>query len=185
MRRLALILPALLGACQPGGTDAGAGDPLTPPGVARGAAVDPLLVGDRLMAAGEPELALESYARAAAARGETPAVLGAMAGANIALGRLGQAERQLRDLTEATPRDGRAWNNLGVVLLERGEAGAALRVLETAFALQPSPEILGNLRVATAKASIDGYDGPQGGTFTLTRRDDGVYDLAAPEGRTP
>lgn len=190
MRHLAALLLACgtLAACQSGVTARGVvgGDPLGAPGVARGKdGVDPLIVGDRLLAAGEAELALDSYVRAAADVGLTTEIMGAMAGANIRLGRLGQAERLLRDVVDVEPRNGRAWNNLGVALLEQGKSGEALRVFETAFALQPSPEILENLRVAGAKNETGGYAEPQDEAFTLTRRINGVYNLNSPDGQVP
>ncbi|WP_245624164.1 tetratricopeptide repeat protein [Jannaschia donghaensis] len=181
-------MATILSACQSGIAARGAviDDPLTAPGFARGDdVVDPLIVGDRLLAAGEADLALDSYVRAASVQGLTPEIMGAMAGANIRLGRLGQAERLLRDVVEAEPRNGQAWNNLGVALLEQGKTGEALRVFETAFALQPSPEILDNLRVAGAKISNAAYDQPRDEAFTLTRRNNGVYDLSSPDGQYP
>ncbi|SDY58966.1 Tetratricopeptide repeat-containing protein [Jannaschia faecimaris] len=188
-RLLALLIAGtVLSACQSGiaGRSAVTDDPLTAPGFARGDdVVDPLIVGDRLLAAGEAELALDSYVRAAAGSGLTPEIKGAMAGANIKLGRLGQAERLLRDVVAVEPRNGEAWNNLGVALLEQGKHGEALRVFETAFALQPSPEILDNLRIAGAKIENGGYGSQKDGAFTLTRRINGVYDLNAPDGQFP
>ncbi|WP_179379185.1 tetratricopeptide repeat protein [Jannaschia marina] len=188
-RVLLLLAAAALSACQSGVTARGAlaEDPLTAPGFARGDdVVDPLIVGDRLLAAGEPDLALDSYLRAAAGpEGLTPEVKAAIAGANIRLGRLGQAERLLREVVEAEPRNGPAWNDLGVALLEQGKTGEALRVFETAFALQPSPEILRNLRVASAKIENGGYAVAQDEAFTLARRGTGVYDLRSPDGQFP
>lgn len=182
------FLAVLLAACQ-SGLSARAPlleDPLSAPGVAKGSdVVDPLIVGDRLLAAGEAELALESYVRAAAETGLTPDIGGAMAAANIRLGRLGQAERLLRDVVASEPQNGEAWNDLGVALLEQGKAGEAVRVFETAFALQPSPEILANLRVAGSKIETAGYGDPETDAFTLTRQDTGVYNLNSPDGQNP
>ncbi|MEM9797969.1 MAG: hypothetical protein AAF919_15865 [Pseudomonadota bacterium] len=153
-------------------------DPLAPPPVARdGLAVDPLIVGDRLLAAGEPDAALDSYRRAALQYGLTADVKAAMAGANLALGRLGQAERQLRSVVAERPRDASAANNLGVVLLERGETSEAHAMFRTAFALQPSPEIQANLRLARAKLENLSYDDDQENAFLLTRRADGTFGL--------
>ncbi|MCK0169291.1 tetratricopeptide repeat protein [Jannaschia sp. S6380] len=160
-----------------------ADDPLAAPGSAGGTdLVDPLIVGDRLLDAGEPELALASYLRAAGGtEGMTPTVMHAMARANIAMGRLHQAERLLRDVVEAEPRNARALNNLGVVLLELDRTGEAHRVFRTAFALQPSPEIRDNLRVSGAKMENAIYPEPADDAFTLTRRTNGSYGLHAPE----
>lgn len=182
------FLIVLLAACQSGLSPRAPllEDPLSAPGVAKGSdVVDPLIVGDRLLAAGEAELALESYVRAAAETGLTPDIGGAMAAANIRLGRLGQAERLLRDVVASEPQNGEAWNDLGVALLEQGKAGEAVRVFETAFALQPSPEILANLRVAGSKIETAGYGDPETDAFTLTRQDTGVYNLNSPNGQNP
>ncbi|WP_298430157.1 tetratricopeptide repeat protein [uncultured Jannaschia sp.] len=188
MRRAALpllLVAALASGCVQGVSGRGAvpEDGLLPPGTAKGPGVDPLIVGDRLLAAGEPELALESYIRAGIeGDGLTPEVQLAMATANIELGRLGQAEAQLRTLVAAEPRNARALNNLGVVLLEQGETGEAHRVFKTAFALQPSPEIRENLRVSSSRMVIPVYDDGQDDTFTLTRRTNGTWGLSPPRG---
>lgn len=181
-RRLpALLLPIALAACGQGDGLRGS-DPLAPPGTAAGPAaqVDQLLVGDRLMDAGEAELALAAYTRAAGARGLTPEVKSALAQANIALGRLGQAERLLRDVVEDRPRDARALNNLGVVLLETGRVPEANRVFRAAFALEPLPEIRDNLRVSAAKLENRRYSPDAEQAFTLTRLANGTYRLSPP-----
>ena len=67
---------------------------------ARADSVDGLIVGHRLMAAGEYELALKAYARAAAEQRLTVDVLSALGSANLKLGRLGQAETLLRQATD-------------------------------------------------------------------------------------
>ncbi|WP_186201794.1 tetratricopeptide repeat protein [Jannaschia seosinensis] len=153
------------------------------PGVARGdALVSPLVVGDRLLAAGEGELALGAYTRAAAGPdGMTRDLKMSMAEANISLGRIRQAERLLRDIIKAEPRNAVAWNNLGVVLLERGELGEANVTFRTAFALQPSPEIRENLRLSYAKLEVIDYDDETDTTFTLTRRANGAIGLVRPK----
>ena len=64
-----------------------------PPGVDhRKEAVSGVEVGQRLMAAGEYELALDSFTRAALDEGMTPEILTGIGTANLGLGRLGQAE---------------------------------------------------------------------------------------------
>ncbi|MEM7643614.1 MAG: tetratricopeptide repeat protein [Pseudomonadota bacterium] len=182
---LPLVSMALLAGCVSDivGRDATTSDPLAAPGPAARAddIVDPLIVGDRLLAAGEPELALDSYLRAAGRDGFTPDVQLAMANANIELGRLYQAERLLRDVVEAEPENAKAINNLAVVLLELGETGEAHRLFRTAFALQPSPEIRDNLRVTAAKFDNPSYDdAEENNAFTLTRRADGTFGLYGP-----
>lgn len=141
-------------------------------------AIDGLLVGHRLMAAGEYELALRAYLRAAATQGANVDVLSAIGSANLRLGRLGQAERQLRNAIELDERFVPAWNNLGVVLMERGEYGEASRVFQTAFALDNggSPAIRENLRLALAKIQDPVYS-PAEINFALMRRGSSEYLL--------
>jgi Flp pilus assembly protein TadD len=152
-----------------------------PPGTdARGAAVDGLTVGHRLMEAGEHELALKAYYRAAAERGADADVLSAIGSANLRLGRLGQAEQMLRRALEIDPGFVPALNNLGVVLIERGEPAEAMRVFQRAFALDSgnSDSIRENLRLAIARTENRGIL-PQNDneTFSLVRRGPGQYLL--------
>ena len=151
------------------------------PGTARGAqAVDGLTVGHRLMAAGEHELALRAYLRAAAERGVDADVLSAIGSANLALGRLGQAEQILRRALERDPDFVPALNNLGVVLMERGETGEARRVFQRAFALDSgnTDSIRENLRLALARSENIAYTPPNDNeSFTLVRRGRGEFLL--------
>ena len=170
---LALIL---LGACG----DAG-GLPKNPyaPALARGEeAVDGLTVGHRLMAAGEYDLALRAYYRAAGERGVTVDVLSAIGSADLHLGRLGQAERMLRRALEADQTFVPAWNNLGVVLMEQGKTGEAVETFRRAFALDSGEDaqIRENLRLAMVKLGDPSYSGPDN-NFALVRRGNGVYLL--------
>ncbi len=145
--------------------------------------VDGLTVGHRLMEAGEYELALKAYLRAAAEQGVNVDVLSAIGSANLQLGRLGQAEQILRRATEVDETFPPAWNNLGVVLMERGEYGEASRVFRLAFALDSgqSAEIRKNLRLALAKLENPAYSVPQN-EFRLVRRGPGFYRiLTTPE----
>ena len=130
------------------------------------------------MAAGEYELALEAYVRAAIEQGQTVDVLSAVGSANLRLGRLGQAERQLRDAIELDETFVPAWNNLGVVLMERGEHAEAAQVFRRAFALDSgrSAQIRDNLRVALAKTADPDYSEPQT-QFALVRRGRGDFLL--------
>jgi tetratricopeptide (TPR) repeat protein len=148
----------------------------------RGAAVDGLLVGHRLMAAGEPELALKAYFRAAAEDGITVDTLSAIGSANLALGRLGQAEQILRRALEQDPTFVPALNNLGCVLMERGKVGEARLVFQQAYALDSgqSDSIRENLKRAIARSEAPAYDTGEDieeGTFQLVRRDKGQYVL--------
>lgn len=144
-------------------------------------AVDGLVVGHRLMAAGEYELALKAYLRAAGEQGLTVDVLSALGSANLRLGRLGQAETLLRQAIEKDEKFVPAWNNLGVVLVETGRAGEAKRVFQTAFALDSgaSDEIRENLRLAIAKTENLAYHAAQEEEFELVRRGNGRYLLLA------
>ena len=117
-------------------------------------AVDGLVVGHRLMAAGEYELALDAYSRAILEQGMTVDVLSALGSANLKLGRLGQAEDLLRRAVKRDERFVPAWNNLGVVLMERGKTAEARQVFRTAYALDSgeSDSIRDNLRLAIAQS---------------------------------
>ena len=138
-------------------------------------AVSGLEVGHRLMAAGEYDLALDAYTRAALDQGLTPEVLINLGSANLALGRLGQAERQLRRAAEAEPDRPEAWNNLGVVLMEQGEVAQAAQLFRKAFDLDngQSLAIRDNLRFALAKMENSDSIDPQ--QYKLVRRSGGEY----------
>jgi len=142
--------------------------------------VDGLLVGDRLMDAGQHELALEAYYRAAAENGLDAEILTSIGLANLQLGRLGQAERQFRSALDEDESFVPALNNLGVVLMEKGETGEARRVFEQAFALDSgrSDAIRDNLRLAIARMENTVYaeDNNTNG-LGLIRRGGGVYEL--------
>lgn len=138
------------------------------------------MVGHRLMEAGEYDLALRAYLRAAAERGINADTLSAIGSANLALGRLGQAETVLR---QALERDGAfvpALNNLGVVLMERGNPGEARAVFQQAFALDSgqTDSIRENLRLAIAESENAVYDPAEADrNFSLVRREKGRYVL--------
>ncbi len=177
-RGTAIILTSmLLAACSSGGLQQYDDSPFAPVGrVNSTQSVDGLIVGHRLMAAGEYELALNAYSRAAIENGMSVDVLSALGSANLKLGRLGQAERLLR---RAVKEDGEfppAWNNLGVVLMETRQYGEAARVFRVAFALDDgeSDEIRDNLRVALAKIENPSYSEPDN-EFALVRRGTGSY----------
>ncbi len=147
---------------------------------ARGDGVDGLLVGHRLMAADEPELALKAYLRAAAEQGMNVDVLSAIGSANLALGRLGQAEQILRRATKEDATFVPAINNLGVVLMEQGKFGEARVVFQQAFAIDSgrSDSIRENLRLAIARTEGVVYsDAEAEPTMALVRRGQGQYEL--------
>ena len=153
---------ALLAACQMTGGLAPVHEGLKPPPGTPVVheAVDGLIVGHRLMAAGEYELALKAYLRAAGEDGINADVLSALGSANLKLGRLGQAEQLLRRALEKDPTFVPALNNLGVVLMNEGKYGEARLTFRKAFALDSgqSDEIRENLRLALAKTENTAYD---------------------------
>lgn len=143
--------------------------------------VDGLLVGHRLMAAGEAEMALKAYLRAAAEDGISVDTLSAIGSANLALGRLGQAEQILRRALEQDPTFVPALNNLGVVLIERGQTGEARIIFQQAYALDSgeTDSIRDNLKLSIAKSESTLYAQPreEKGEFQLVRRERGHYVL--------
>lgn len=175
-----LTMTTLLAACSPGGLSARGDGVFAPTGPGReGEAVDGLTVGHRLMAAGEYELALKAYYRAAAERGATVDVLSAIGSADLRLGRLGQAETTLRRAIKVDGGFVPAWNNLGVVLMEKGKVAEASKVFQTAYALDSgqSDDIKENLRLALAQMENPVYDADNEGKFSLVRRGYGEYLL--------
>lgn len=172
----------LLAACQNSttGFESGPDSPYAPGTFsALDGTVDGLTVGHRLTAAGEHELALKAYRRAAAEQGITVDVLSAIGSANLQLGRLGQAEKLLRKATEIDVNFAPAWNNLGVVLMETGQVSEAARAFQIAFGLDrgQSAEIRENLRLALANQDNPDYDPTNNDTFSLVRRGSGDYLL--------
>ena len=93
------------------------------------------------MAAGEYELALKAYYRAASVQGVNSDVLSAIGSADLKLGRLNQAEKILRRALEEEPSFVPAVNNLGVVLMEEGKYGEARAVFQQAFALDSGKSV--------------------------------------------
>ncbi len=175
------IALGLLAACEnAGGFGVVNESPFAPAGFDnRQVSVDGLLVGHRLMAAGEYELAIKAYFRAAGQQGLTVDVLSALGSANLKLGRLGQSEDLLRQAIDKDETFPPAWNNLGVVLMEQGNFGEAERVFRTAFALDSgqSVEIRDNLRLALEKLESPDYSEPSNFAFALVRRGQGDYLL--------
>ena len=184
-----VILLSLLAACSTTGGRGVLGgledDTVYAPGLdPRGEAVDGLEVGHRLMEAGQHDLALDAFMRAAGEQGLTPEVLTALGSANLALGRLNQAERLLRRAVEAEPDWPEAWNNLGVVLIERDNTAEAVEVFKRAFALDngESTSIRDNLRLALAKLENPGYGETEQQDYKLVRRGSGSYLIRRTQG---
>ena len=181
--RLAIagLLLITLAACPTGGLNR-SGDGVFAPGVSGATTEDGLLVGHRLMDAGEYELALKAYNRAALQQGLNVDTMSAIGSANLNLGRLGQAERWLRRAVEEDPTFPPAWNNLGVILMERGQIGEASEVFRRAFAADNgnSDEIRDNLRLALAKLENPGNNALQENqNFNLIRRGPGDFALTS------
>jgi Flp pilus assembly protein TadD len=153
------------------------------PGVAGQSDIDGLIVGHRLMAAGEFELALDAYLRAAAQQGLNVDTLSALGSANLRLGRLGQAERLLRQAVAEDPTYPPAWNNLGVVLMEVGKTGEAAEVFRRAYATDSgnSDHIRDNLRLALSLLGNPDYDPDQENEeFQLVRSGSSDDDFLTP-----
>lgn len=150
------------------------------PGVdPRGEAVNGVDVGNRLMAAQEYELAIGAFTRAALEQGLTAEILSGMGTANLQLGRLGQAETLMRRAVEADDEFPAAWNNLGVVLMERGKTAEAEQVFRRAYALDngESDAIRDNLRLALAKSKNPANVAPDNNEYKLVQRGEGDFLL--------
>ena len=162
---------ALVAGCDQG-VSRDADDPFAPGVSQRGEAVDGLLVGHRLIAAGEYELAISAFSRAAIDYGMTADVLAGLGSANLGLGRLHTAEKLLREAIEQDEESPEIWNNLGVVLLEKGETGEAELVFKRAYALDngESDSIRDNLRLVLAKSENSLYTEELEQEYKLVRR---------------
>ncbi|WP_170333063.1 tetratricopeptide repeat protein [Ruegeria arenilitoris] len=172
----AALVIAMVASC----TDTGLSDDLDAPGIdPKGQNADEIAVGNRLMAAGEYELALNSFSRAALDQGMTAEILTSMGTANLGLGRLGQAEPLLRRAVKNAPEWSVAWNNLGVLLIETGEYPEATQVFKRAYALNngESDAIRDNLRLALAKMENPVNTTAEEQEYTLERQGDGQYTL--------
>ena len=135
-----------------------------PPGVnAAQPSVDGLVVGDRLMAAGQYELALDAYYRAAVQHGLTAEVLAGIGSADLKLGRLQEAESILKQAIKKDPTYVAAFNNLGCVMMEKDNYGPAKYYFQQAYALDggKSDVIRQNLKLAIARAANSVYTGPK------------------------
>ena len=152
-RCLTLVAVIGLAACSSGDLSRDTDGVFAPGTDLRREAVDGVEVGHRLMQAGQHELAIDAFTRAALEQGLTPEILTGLGSANLGLGRLGQAEDLLRRAVAAEPDWPEAWNNLGVVLMERDKTAEAVQIFRKAFALDngESDAIRDNLRIALAK----------------------------------
>ncbi|WP_371933310.1 tetratricopeptide repeat protein [Ruegeria discodermiae] len=153
-------------------------DPFAPGIDHKAQAVDGVEVGHRLMAAGEYELAMDAFTRAALEQGMTPEILTGLGTANLELGRLGQSEIMLRRAVEDAPDWPEAWNNLGVLLMEKGETPEATQVFKKAYALDngESDSIRDNLRIALAKSENPAINAPEANQeYKLVQRGEGQF----------
>lgn len=170
---------ATLAACSTGGLRASDDSPFAPYSSGK-RSVDELELGHRLMAGGEPELALKAFTRAAGEEGLTTEVLMGLGTSKLALGRLGQAEKDLREAYKIEPENPAVLNNLGVVLMERGQTSEAEGLFRQAFALDngSSVQIRDNLRKALAKLDNQVYSDPNTETYQVVRRGSSDYLIA-------
>ena len=183
--RLALSMTLITGlaACSAGGLSSFGGKTASPdspfaPGVnTRKDAEDGVEVAHRLMRAGEYELAIRAFNRAALASELDAEILSGLGSANLGLGRLGQAEKLLRDAVEKDAAHPEVWNNLGVVLMERGKLAEAQLTFRKAYALDngESDAIRDNLRLALAKSENSVTIPDQEDSYKLVRRGSGDY----------
>lgn len=170
---VAALIALALTACGQPGIDASQTGPFAPGIDRRAEGADGVDVGHRLIAAGEFELAIKSFNRAALDRGGLNAeILSGLGTANLGLGRLNQAEKLLRRATteyDPMPSD---LNNLGVVLMEQGETAEAVQVFRRAFALDDGESTLirDNLRLALAKTENSDSLEPNESQYKLVRR---------------
>jgi Flp pilus assembly protein TadD len=170
-----------LAACSPGGFSA-AGEQVYAPGVnQRAVAEDGVEVGHRLIAAGQYELAIKSFNRAALEQGLDVEVLSGLGSANLGLGRLGQAESLLRSAVKKDAKQPEVWNNLGVVLMERGKTVEAEQILRRAYAMDngESDAIRDNLRLALAKSENPDSLEVDDDNYKLVRRGSGDYLISS------
>lgn len=153
--------------------------PAVPFGTQRTASVDGLIVGDRLMAAGEFQLALNAYRRSAAENGLTAEALSGMGSANLRLGRLNQAKILLEKALESDNESAAVWNNLGVVLMNQQEPRQARQAFRVAFGIDSgdSELIRQNLILANEQISAQTTKIVELTDYSLVRHGNGSYFL--------
>ncbi|MEE9454839.1 MAG: tetratricopeptide repeat protein [Paracoccaceae bacterium] len=142
-------------------------------------AVDGMIVGDRLMAANEFELALSAYQRAATVHGVIAEVLSAMGAANLRLGRLQQAKVLIEKALEKDDKSVSAWNNFGVVLMNLNEPHQAREAFKVAFGIDNgnSELIRQNLILANKGIKAQTLETLNLADFMLVRHGNGSYFL--------
>ncbi|WP_120502262.1 tetratricopeptide repeat protein [Roseovarius sp. EL26] len=175
----ALLIFFSLAACDEG-SKLDSDNPFAPGPAAKGESVDGLVVGHRLMDAQEYELAIQAYSRAALEHGLSAEVLAGIGSANLGLGRLDTAERQLRKALEKDERSPEIWNNIGVILIEKDEVAEAEQMFRRAYALDngESDAIRDNLRLALAKSENSAYDETTEQDYKVVRRGSGDFKIS-------
>ncbi|MDW4499491.1 tetratricopeptide repeat protein [Sulfitobacter sp. D35] len=168
-----------LAACTDTGGLSATVDGVYAPGIdPRGDSVAAIEVGHRLVSAGEYELAIDAFNRAALDRGDLDAeILSGLGAANLGLGRLGQAETQLRRATKEDAERPEVWNNLGVVLMEKGETAEAEQIFRKAYALDngQTDAIRDNLRRAIEITENPDTEDTVDDNYELVRRGSSDY----------
>ncbi|MVO16767.1 tetratricopeptide repeat protein [Parasedimentitalea huanghaiensis] len=172
---IAITASAVVASC--GSTTPDPSNPWAPGVDLNKEAEDGLEVGHRMMTAGQYELALDAFTRAALEHGMTGEVLSSMGSANLGLGRLGQAESLLRRAVKEEPDWPEAMNNLGVVLMEQGNYAEAEQFLRRAYALDngESDPIRENLRLALANLENSANTTGQNQDYELVQRGGGNF----------
>lgn len=182
MIRPVAALLVLAGCAPPGPLEA-----LDPPVRAAAAPGDTWLqAGKRMLAAGEPQLARDAFARSLIEEGVSAE---AYTGAGIAATQRGlatEARRHFERARDLAPRSVVAHNNLGVVLVSLGDLPAARQAFQAAFALSNgSSDIAGdNLsRTEAALAAAAAAQAPDPAlSHGLRRLGSGEYELIAADG---
>lgn len=125
----------------------------------KGNGVDALVVGERLMNAGEYQLALDAFVRAAGTQGFTPEILSAMGVANYRLGRIDQSLSLFKRALDQEPEWAGLLNNYGTVLMASGDYAQAVEVFKKAVALDngENDSIRKNLAQAVEKYETSLY----------------------------
>ena len=171
------VLGLGLAACSPSDQRRPDDSPFAPGVDTRKEAQNEAEVGDRLVQAGQYELAIDTFSRAALEDGLTAEILLGMGSANLGLGRLGQAEKLMLRAIDQDENWPEAWNNLGVVLMEQGKTAEAQQVFQKAYALDngKSDAIRDNLRLALAKFDNSDISDVENQEYKLVRRGSGDF----------
>ncbi len=167
----------VLAACSSDQIDLSDADPYAPGVDLSKDAVNGIEVGHRLISVGEYELAIDSFTRAALADGMNAEILNGLGTAYLGLGRLSQSEQLLRRAVDEDPNWPAAWNNLGVVLMERDQTAEAAQIFQKAYAIDngESDSIRDNLRLALAKLENSDNTAGQNQELQLVRQGSSSY----------